>query len=106
MEKIYATNNGRIDQSDQLHCFFLHFQGTEIKLPPCSLIALKAKLNALNLEQLLLTDDQTSDIEVISVCNRERFLILSLEQLIELKDLIAGTFFMLELNNLVHSVTI
>jgi len=101
MENIFNTANGFIAQSDQQHCFFLHFKGAEIKLPPCSLIALKAKINSYNIEHLLLTDEETSDLEIIPVCNREHFLILSLEDLIELKELISGTFVMFELNSIV-----
>lgn len=101
MEIIYATKNGKIEQSDRLHSYFLTFNGIEYKLPPCSLIALKSKLLTYNLERMILSDEDFSDLEIIPVCNRDRFLILSFEELIELKELINGTFVMLELNSIV-----
>ena len=100
MERIFATKNGFIEQSDRLHCYFLHFNGASYKLAPCALIALKSKLQVYNLEDLLLSNDDF-DLEIIPVCNRDRFLILNLEELIELKELINGTFVMIELNSIV-----
>ncbi|MEL7147680.1 MAG: hypothetical protein AAFO69_15000 [Bacteroidota bacterium] len=99
MEIIYATRNGYIEQSDQLHCYFLHFKGVSYQMAPCSLIALKAKLCSYNLDELLMGDDDLK-LEIIPVCNRDRFLILELPDLIEVKELISGTFVMLELNSI------
>ncbi|MEL6559796.1 MAG: DUF6686 family protein [Bacteroidota bacterium] len=103
MEIIYATKNGRIAQSDRLYSYFLTFNGIEFKLPPCSLIALKSKLLSYNLEQMILGDEDLSELELIPVCNRDRFLILNFEELVELKELINGTFVMLELNSIVST---
>lgn len=101
MELVFATKNGRIEQSDQLHSFFLTFNDIEYKLAPCSLIALKSKLLSYDLEKILLCDDDYSNLELVPVCNRDRFLLLNLSELAELKDLINGTFVMLELNSIV-----
>ncbi|MGB3466517.1 MAG: hypothetical protein WBA74_14655, partial [Cyclobacteriaceae bacterium] len=86
------------------HSFFLSFNGVEYKLAPCSLIALKSKLISYDLEQILLSDDDFSNLEIIPICNRDRFLVLSFPELAELKELIRGTFVMLELNSIVCSV--
>ena len=104
MELVFATKNGRIEQSDTLHSFFLVFNEVEYKLAPCSLIALKSKLMTYDLEQIFLKDEDISGLEIVPVCNRDRFLLLSLPELIELKELINGTFVMLELNSIVYSV--
>ena len=100
METIFETNRGRIVQSDQLHCYFLHFNDISFKLAPCALIALKAKIHSFDLPSLLLGDEDFG-IEVLPICNRDRFLILDLEELIALKELIDGAFVMLELNSIV-----
>ena len=99
MEKIFATKNGFIEQSDRLHCYFLHFNRVTFKLAPCALIALKAKLHSYDLGELLLGDADLG-IEIIPVCNRDRFLILEFNELIELKELVNGTFVMLELHSI------
>ena len=99
MERVFATKNGYIEQSDRLHCYFLHFNGTTYKMAPCALIALRAKLHSYNLDELLLGDDDLA-LEIVPVCNRDRFLLLDLSDLIELKELITGTFVMLELNSI------
>lgn len=104
MEIIYATRNGRIEQSDRLYSFFLTFNAVDFKLAPCALIALKSKLHSYSLEEILLSDEEIPSIEIIPICNRDRFLMLNLEELVELKELIDGTFVMLELNSIVSHV--
>lgn len=99
MERIYATANGFIEQSDKQHCYFLHFNNTSYQIAPCALIALKAKLHSYKLDEILLGDEELG-LEIIPVCNRDRFLILEFHELIELKELINGTFVMLELNSI------
>lgn len=68
----------------------------------CALIAFKSKLDQLNIEEMLLSDTSLNSIEIIPLCNKERLLVLTLDEIIEMKDLIPGTLVMLELNSIVQ----
>lgn len=102
MHSIFHTKHGEILQSDAENCFYLHFKGNSYKLNACTLIAFKSKLDAVNIEALLLSDASESNVEIISLCNRDRVLVMTIDEVIELKELISGSLVMLELNSIVH----
>lgn len=102
---VYQTAHGRVYQSDKENCFFIEYKGQEYRLSVCALINLKLKLDAVCISSLLLSDQKGSDLEIIPICNSNRLLVLSLEELIEFKDLIPGVLVMLELNSIVRQRT-
>lgn len=102
MHSIFQTANGEILQSDAENCFYLHYKGNHYKLNACTLIAFKTKLDALNIEELLLSDASSNSVEIISLCNRDRVLVLTLDEVIEMKELVPGALVMMELNSIVH----
>lgn len=68
----------------------------------CALIAFKKRLDDLNIEELLLSDAALNSLEILSLCNKDRMLVLTLDEIIEMKDLIPGALVMLELNSIVQ----
>ncbi|UXP32369.1 hypothetical protein N6H18_00065 [Reichenbachiella agarivorans] len=102
MHIIHSSQHGKVVQADKENCFYLIYKGSEYKMNVCSFIAFKSKLDAYNLESMLLSDASQSDLEIIPLCNKERFLILTLEEMIEVKHLVQGALVMLELNSIVH----
>lgn len=89
-------------QNDKDNCFYLQFKGAEYRMAVCALIAFKNKLDQLNIEEMLLSDASFNAIEIIPLCNREHLLVLTLDEIIEMKDLIPGTLVMLELNSILQ----
>lgn len=102
MHIIYQTAHGKILQDDKDNCFYFQYKGNEYRMPVCALIGFKSKLDALNIEELLLSDASSNSIEIIPLCHREHLLVLTLQEIIELKDLVSGGLVMLELNSIVH----
>ncbi|MEO9804194.1 MAG: hypothetical protein ABJF04_13140 [Reichenbachiella sp.] len=99
---IYHTTHGKVVQNDKDNCFYLQYKGNEYRMAVCALIAFKSKLDQLNIEEMLLSDTSLNSIEIIPLCNKERLLVLTLDEIIEMKDLIPGTLVMLELNSIVQ----
>lgn len=102
MHLIHQTVNGKITQSDSESCYYLSFHGVSYKMNVCSFIAFKTKLDAYNVEEMLLSETEEQDLEIIPLCNKEHFLLLNLIEIIEMRDLIQGALVMLELNSIVH----
>lgn len=102
IHEIYHTANGKMFQNDADNHFYLEYKGKEYRMVVCSLIAFKAKLDQMNIEEMLLTDASINSVEIIPLCNKEHLLVLTLAEIIELKDLISGTLVMLELNSIVQ----
>ncbi|MEO0331930.1 MAG: hypothetical protein AAF223_09615, partial [Bacteroidota bacterium] len=82
--------------------FYLHFQGREMAMSVCSLIAFKKKVDSIDLVKLLTDESDYSDIALLSTCQREAIFLLSIREIIDLKELLSGTLVMLELNSILH----
>ena len=100
--EIYRNENGCVYQCDQKRCFGVDFGGyvTEFKLP--CFFALKKLVDTIDLDEMALNPSNASDIEIISPCGSERCYVLTLSQLIEFKELLAGARVMLQLNSILH----
>lgn len=102
IHEIYHTTNGKVLQNDKDNRFYLEYKGKEYRMAACALIAFKTKLDQLNIEEMLLSDASLNAIEIIPLCNKEHLMVLTLDEIIEMKDLIPGTLVMLELNSIVQ----
>lgn len=87
-------------QSDTLEMYFLTFKGEEIVFKACELISFRRKIQKVDLTLLLSSD--TPDIELVSLPHCDRFFAFTTLEILELKELFAGAFAMLELNSLIH----
>lgn len=99
-ELIYETPNAVIYQCDRSEAFILIFNKEEIAFRLCDLIHFKRKVQQIDLTAMLLAE--APDVEVVYMAHCDRFLALTIYDILELKDLFAGTFTMLELNSLIH----
>ena len=101
-KEIFRTPNGCIYQSDRKGCFAVDFGGylTEFKIP--CFFALKTLVDSIDVDAMFLNPRKSSDIEIISPCGSERCYVLTIHQLLEFKELLAGARVMLQLNSILH----
>ena len=101
-KEIFRTPNGCVYQSDKKGCFGVDFGGymTEFKIP--CFFALKKMVDRIDLDAMALDPANASDIEIISPCGSERCYVLTLPELLEFKELLAGARVMLQLNSILH----
>jgi len=57
----------------------------------------------IDIEKALLNTSRDPDVEIIFICACDHCYVLSLLQIIALKELLQGTFVMLELNRILHN---
>lgn len=100
MNLLYQSDNFACYQCDRNRCFFLAYGKQTISLSCCQLLALRQKVNAINIETHF-NGHNPSGIEILSLCNREHLLILETLQVLELKELIRASFGFMEINSLV-----
>ncbi len=99
-EVLYSTAHAELSQCDASDSYILSFQGNNINFRVCELISFRKKVQKIDMEKLLASE--TADIEIISMPHCDRLFVLSIQEILELKDLFAGAFAMLELNSLIH----
>lgn len=101
-EEVFSTKKGSIYQSDSENCWYIDFAGKLARFDYRNLLKLKKAVYNIDIENILLTSDKSADVEIIFICACDHCYVLSLLQIIALKELLQGTFVMLELNHIIQ----
>ncbi len=97
---IYSSENGAVFQCDDTERFIIRFHGEDIEFKPCAFFAFKRKIKSIDVATWI-TDDH-ADVEIIPMPHCDRIFVFDLKQILELRELLSGTFTMLSLNSLIH----
>lgn len=100
--EVFSTQDGAVYQSDREGCWYIDFAGKLIRFDYRSLLTLKKSIYRVDIEELLLDSSKKPEIEMVFICACNHCYFLSLLQIISLKQLLEGTFAMLELNQIIH----
>jgi len=66
------------------------------------LLKLKKAVYHIDVEAILLKSGRSADIEIVFICACDHSYILTVLEIIALKELLQGTFTMLELNHIIY----
>ncbi|QJD95023.1 hypothetical protein HH214_03575 [Mucilaginibacter robiniae] len=100
--EVFSTPCGAVYQSDREGCWYIDFAGKLVRFDYRSLLKLKKSIYRVDIEQLLLDTSKSPEIELVFICACNHCYLLNLLQIISLKQLLEGTFAMLELNQIIH----
>lgn len=100
--EVFSTANGAIYQSDSEACWYIDFAGKLARFDYRNLLKLKKAVYQIDIEELLLNSTKSADLEIIFICACDHCYVLSLVQIIKLKEILQGTFAMLELNHIIY----
>ncbi len=101
---VYNTSEVSLWQDDASERFIIRFPNVSYHFKLCQLIAFRKKVFDINIVELLSSD--TPDVEIIELVHCNKFLILTVKNILEIRSLLEGGFFMLELNSLIHQTLI
>lgn len=99
--EVFSIEKGAIYQSDNEGCWYIDFAGKLARFDYRNLLKLRKAVYQINIEELLLNSNKSADVEIIFICACDHCYVLSLIQIIKLKELLEGTFTMLELNHII-----
>jgi hypothetical protein len=99
-ELLFSTENSTLHQCDETELYILNFNGDAVLFRACELITFKRKIQKIDLAAMFASD--TPDIEIVHMPHCDRIFALTIHNILELKDLFAGAFTMLELNSVIH----
>lgn len=100
MRILFQSRHYTSFQCDKGRCFYVDFGGKTVKLSFCQLLALRQQVRKINLTSHF-SGENKHGIEILILCNKEHIFILNTSEVIDLQNLVHGTFVMLELNSLV-----
>ncbi|HSP12043.1 MAG TPA: hypothetical protein VLO29_05915 [Salegentibacter sp.] len=99
MNTLYTAQNFTSSQCDTSRAFYIDFEHKIVKLSFCQLLAFREQVKNINLDAHF-SGKNKHGIEILVLCNRSHILIFDTFDCIALKELMQGTFAMLELNSL------
>lgn len=97
--EVFSNKTGSVFQSDKENCIYLHFSGKTAKYKFACLQRLKKVID--NVDLIRMTDVDHPGIEIIFLCGAEDCFVLDIKEIIDLKELLNGTFAMFQLNNII-----
>lgn len=100
--EVFQTKNGSVFQSDVENCWYVDFAGRNNRFDYRSMMKLRKAIYGIDIESLLLNSDKAPDLEIVFICACDHCYVLTLMEIIAFKELIEGTFVMLELNRIIH----
>lgn len=99
---VFETSNGSVYQSDNENCWYVDFAGKFARFDYRCMMKLKKAVLGIDIEALLLATDKAPDVEIVFICACDHCYVLTLLEIIAFKELLEGTFVMLELNRIIH----
>lgn len=101
-EELYRTKDASVAQCDSSESFFLTFDEQVIEFKLCDLIAFRNKVKQIDVVELL--DCNSPDVEIIHLPHCDRFLVLSIHEILQFRELLNGTFDILALNSAIRRI--
>lgn len=102
MLEVYSTTAGAVLQCDHRNRLVLQFAGSLTAFKVDAFLRLKQMVEFIDLSTMASSTDRSSDVEVIYPVGCERVFVLSLPEVVALKELLEGAKVMLDLNSLLN----
>ena len=100
LTEIFRTENGCVFQCDEQQRFFVEFSGIRTAFKVQGLFKLKRMIDAIDIEAMVQNPCRVADFEIVHLPGCERCFVLTLTDILKLKDLLSGAAVMLELNSI------
>ena len=101
-EEIFKTKSASIRQCELTDSFYLMFEQEEFAFKLCDLYAFRKSIMAFDIMALL--EPSAPDVEIVHLPKCDRFLVLSLKDILEFRELLNGTFNTLALNSSIQKI--
>lgn len=104
VEEVYLAVEGAVYQCSRKNRYWLEFNGTTTSFSVSDFFQFKKRIDAIDLEAMLDDSSRSSDFELIMPYRTERCFILSAQDIINLRSVLAGAKFMIELNSEIKKI--
>ncbi|OZI08850.1 hypothetical protein BWI93_06340 [Siphonobacter sp. BAB-5385] len=104
LHELYRTSKGVTYQCDLTNRIVLNFADQVMAFRMADFVLFRRKAERVNLHEMIFNLDDEYDFEVLEAPKSDQKLVLTLCDLVQLRDLLAGTQFTLNLNSMLHEV--
>src|SRR4051812_38241660 len=92
MTEVFKTTAGCVYQNDAENCWYIDFAGKMARFDYRCLLKLKKAVYNIDIEAILLKNIRSADIEIVFICACDHCYVLSVMEVIAMKELLQGTF--------------
>ncbi|WP_266365666.1 hypothetical protein [Tellurirhabdus rosea] len=100
LTELYSNAKGATFQCDRTNRLIVQFGDARIALRVADFVTFKRRVDSVDIHTMLFNLDDAYDVEIISAPRTDHLFVLTLCDLIALRDLLDGTRFVLDLNSL------
>ena len=101
-QEVFSTDKGTVYQCDRTNRFVLSFWDTSTPFSARDFVLFRRTVETVNIRQMVLSTDAAYDIEILPLPHSERCYVLTLCEVIHLRELLGGAALMLELNSMLR----
>lgn len=98
-EEVFKSEHGAVYQCSRKNCYWLDFQGSTTAFKVRDFLSFKKKMDGIDIERMLSNSSRTYDFEIIMPFRSETIFILTVADILKLRELLTGAKFMIELNS-------
>lgn len=100
--ELYSNPKGSTFQCDATNRIIVEFDDVQVALRIRDFLTFKRKVDSVDLHTMIFNTDDAYDVEIIRAPRTDHSFVLTLCDLVALRDLLNGTRFTLELNSLLN----
>ncbi|WP_338872567.1 hypothetical protein WBJ53_28290 [Spirosoma sp. SC4-14] len=101
-QEVFRTDKGVVYQCDTTNRLILEFWDTHTALSARDFTYFRRMVETIDVRQMALSTDAAYDVEILTPPRSERCYVLTLCEIVHLRELLAGAKLMLELNTILR----
>jgi hypothetical protein len=100
--EVYRTACGSVSQCNKTNSYILEYSGIATAFKASDFIDFIRRVTSIDLESLILSSSPISDVKVLMPPYCDRTFVLTLTDILDLRQLLTGAKFTLHLNSVLH----
>lgn len=104
VEEVFKTEVGAVYQCSRKNCYWLEFQNTTTSFSVSDFKLFKSRIDRIDVESMICDSSRSADFEIVMPFRTERCFILSVEDILNLREILDGAKFAIQLNCQIKSI--
>lgn len=100
LNEVFESEHGAVYQCSKNNCYWLDFKGETSSFKVADFLRFKQNLDDIDIDSLLIDPSRSADYTILMPYRCNRCFLLTTLDIINLRELLAGARFMIELNSL------
>lgn len=100
LNELFKSEHGAVYQCSKNNCYWLEFKGEASSFKVADFLRFKRNVDSIDLDTLLTDSSRSADYTILMPYRCNRCFILTALDIINLRELLAGARFMIELNSI------